>query len=169
MKIVRFVSIGGVLAALAVILQSSPVFLPVVGLALSPFSTVPIAIAAYLNVYLGAAVLFSSSLILLIISPQEALILLFTTGLLGAVIGMLLKRKSSLIMILLSAFSLTMGMCILTYLLAIPGFTEIAASFSLPLIILFFFSFSLVYAAIWSILIKRIIKLMIRIKVIDRT
>jgi hypothetical protein len=60
-RIVQFVSIGGILTALTVMLQSSPVFLPAIGLALSPFSTIMIAIAAVLNIYLGVAVLFSST------------------------------------------------------------------------------------------------------------
>jgi hypothetical protein len=168
MKIVQFVSIGGILTTLTVMFQSSPVFLPTIGLALSPFSTIPIAIATFLNIYLGVAVLFSSTLILIIISPQEALILLFTTGLLGAILGIMLYRKGIFLSILVSAVNLTVGMWVLTYLIAVPGFVEITGSLSLPLILLCFFLFSLVYVSIWSIILRRFVKLLIRIKVIEK-
>ncbi|MDG5789891.1 hypothetical protein QA612_20760 [Evansella sp. AB-P1] len=49
----KFVCYGGILTAIAVIFQASPVFLPVIGLALSPFSTLPIAIAAFLKIICG--------------------------------------------------------------------------------------------------------------------
>ncbi|MDF2484448.1 MAG: hypothetical protein K0R46_616 [Herbinix sp.] len=165
-KIVQFVTIGGVLSALTVILQSSPVFLPAIGLALSPFSTIPIAIAAVLNNYLGVAVLLSSTLILIILSPQEALILLFATGLLGVILGIMLYRKGIFISIIVSTVSLTVGMCVLTYLVAVPGFVEITGLFSLPLILLFFFLFSLIYVSVWSIILQKFVKLLIRLKVI---
>jgi hypothetical protein len=156
------------MTALTVMLQSSPVFLPTIGLALSPFSTIPIAIAAVLNTYLGVAVLFTSTLILIIMSPQEGLILLFATGLLGTIIGIMLYRKGIFISILVSAVALTVGMFVLTYLVAVPGFVEITGSFSLPLTLLFFFLFSLIYVSIWSIILRKFVTLLIRIKVFEK-
>lgn len=85
MNAVRFISIGGILTTIAVIFQSAPVFLPVIGLAFSPLSTLPIALAAFYNISLGIAMFFSSALILTLVSVQETVILLFTTGLLGII------------------------------------------------------------------------------------
>jgi hypothetical protein len=83
---VRFISVGGMLSTIAVIFQSAPVFLPVIGLVFSPLSTVPIALASFYNISLGITVFFSSALILTLVSLQETIIFLFTTGLLGIVI-----------------------------------------------------------------------------------
>lgn len=156
------------MTALTVMLQSSPVFLPAIGLVLSPFSTIPTAIAAVLSIYLGVAVLLSSTLILIIMSHQEALILLFTTGLLGTILGILLYRKGRFISIIVCAVALTVGMLVLTYIVAVPGFVEITDSLSLPLIILSFFVFSLIYVSIWNIFLRKFVKLLIRIKLIEK-
>jgi hypothetical protein len=122
MKIGKFVSIGGLLIALTVLFHSAPVFFPAIGLALSPLSTLPVALAAVINIPLGIAVFTSSALILVIVSPQEATILLFTTGLLGIVIGSLLYRKGIMISILSSSVILSLGMFVLTFVIGISGF-----------------------------------------------
>ena len=83
----QIVSIGGILTTLAVLFQSLPVFLPGMGLIISPLATLPIALAAVGSTNLGVILLFSSTLILLLISPQEAVIFLFATGLLGLTLG----------------------------------------------------------------------------------
>lgn len=156
--IIRFVSVGGMLAALTVIFQAAPVFLPAIGLVLSPLSTLPIAIAAASNILLGFSVLFSSSILLTIVSVQEALILLFTTGLLGIVIGGLLNRKGIIISTLISGLSLSLGMIVLTYVIGVPAFVEMARSLSTLLILFIFFLFSLVYSSIWNICIRKLMK-----------
>lgn len=156
MGISRFVVMGGILATAAVLLQSAPVFLPAIGLALSPFSTLPIAIAAAANISLGFTVLFSSAVILTIVSTQEAIILLSTTGLLGIVIGTLLYRKGIKITILFSSLALFLGMIFLTYLAGTPAFGDLTRSLSTPLTLLIFLSFSLVYASIWNICLRKV-------------
>lgn len=156
--IIRFVSVGGMLAALTVIFQAAPVFLPAIGLVLSPLSTLPIAIAAASNILLGFSVLFSSSILLTIVSVQEALILLFTTGLLGIVIGALLNRKGIIISTLISGLTLSLGMIVLTYVIGVPAFVEMARSLSTLLILFIFFLFSLVYSSIWNICIRKLMK-----------
>lgn len=166
-NIVKLVSRGGLLTATAVLLQAAPVFLPAIGMAISPFSTLPIALAAGLNIYLGISVLLSSVLILMIVSPQEAVILLFTTGLLGAVLGALSYRKGIVVSIIAAAISLTTGILALTYIIAIPAFKGLADSFSLPVIILMYFIFSLVYVSIWNIFLRKIANHMKKTKVMD--
>jgi hypothetical protein len=164
LKKVRFICIGGLLTTIAVLFQAAPVFLPVVGLALSPLSTLPIAIAAVLNISLGFTVFFSSALILAIVSVQETIILLFTTGLLGIVIGLLLYRKGILASILFSSITLSLGMLFLTYAAGISAFVDLAGSLSTAYTILIFFSFSLIYAGIWNICFKNFMNYLIKIK-----
>ncbi len=148
--------------------QSAPVFLPAIGLALSPLSTLPIAIAAASNISLGFTVFFSSALILAIVSVQETIILLFTTGLLGIVIGTFLYRKGIIISILFSSITLSLGMIFLTYIVRISAFVDLASSLSTPLTFLIFFSFSLVYASIWNICFRKFMNYLIKIKLIKR-
>jgi hypothetical protein len=167
MNISRFICIGGILTTIAVLFQSAPVFLPAIGLALSPLSTLPIAIAAVSNISLGITVFFSSALILVIVSTQETIILLFTTGLLGIVIGILLYRKGIIISILFSSIALSLGMVFLTYIVGISAFVDLTSSLSIPLTFLIFFSFSLVYASIWSICFRKFMNYLIKIKLIS--
>lgn len=167
MNIGRFICIGGILTTIAVLFQSAPVFLPAIGLALSPLSTLPIAIAAVSNISLGFTVFFSSALILVIVSAQEAIILLFTTGLLGIVMGTLLYRKGIIISILFSSIALSLGMISLTYIVGISAFVDLASKLSTPLTFLIFFLFSLVYASIWNICLRKFMNYLIKIRLIS--
>lgn len=166
MNISRFICIGGILTAVAVMCQSAPVFLPAIGLVLSPLSTLPIAIAAVFNISLGLTVFFSSALILAIVSIQETIILLFTTGILGIVIGTLLYRKGLKVSILFSSIILSLGMIFLTYIAGISAFVDLTSSLSAPLTFLIFFSFSLVYASIWNICFRKFMNYLKQIKLI---
>ena len=140
----RFVCIGGILISLAVLFQAAPVYLPTVGLILSPLSTLPVAIAAVINISLGLTVLFGSALILAVISFQETLILIFTTGLLGMVMGSFIYRKGIIKAILFSSIALYIGMLFLTYILGFAVFVELTKLLSTLLINLAFFLFSLI-------------------------
>lgn len=166
-KIVKLISIGGLLTSLAVMFQSAPIFIPLIGLALSPFSTLPIAIAAAVDRLLGITVLCSSALILIIVNPQEAIILIFTTGLLGIVLGSLVYRKGALISILSSAISLSLGMIILTYIAAVPAFVEFTETIKLPIAIGIFIIFSLVYVSVWFLCLRKLAKYLNLIKRIE--
>lgn len=161
----RFVSAGGLLTAIAVIFQAAPVFLPFVGLAFSPLSTFPIALAAYLKISLGITVYVSSAIILTFIYIQEAIILLFTTGLLGLTMGTFLFRKGLFVSILSSTILLTLGMLLLTYLLSIAVLGNVSTLARVPFTLLIYFSFSFVYGSIWNICLKKFIHYLIRIKV----
>lgn len=163
LKVSRSVCIGGILTALAVLFQSAPALLPGVGLALSPLSTLPIAMAAAINMALGLTVFFSSALILTFVSMQESIILLFTTGLLGITIGILTKRKGNMISILLSGVALSLGMLCLTYIVGVPAFAELTETISPPFIFLTFILFSLAYSSIWNICIRKFMNHMLKI------
>lgn len=167
MNLGRFICVGGVLTTMAVLFQSAPVFLPMIGLSLSPLSTLPIAIASVFSISLGLAVFFSSAVILAVISAQETLILVFTTGLLGIVIGTLLYRKGIIISILFSSIALSLGIISLTYIAGISSFVDLTSSLSTPLALLVFISFSLIYAIIWNVCLRRFINYLIKIKLIN--
>lgn len=167
MNMSSFICVGGILTTLAVIFQSAPVFLPAIGLFLSPLSTIPIAIAAFSNIFLGIAVFLSSVLILTMISIQESIILLFTTGVLGVVIGSLLFRRGIISSILFSSVALSLGITFLTYIVGIPGFVDLANSFSTTVAFLIFFLFSLIYSSICNICIKKFINYLTKIKIIS--
>ncbi len=167
MNISSFICVGGILTTLAVIFQSAPVFLPAIGLFLSPLSTLPIAIAAISNIPLGIIVFFSSVLILTIINIQESIILLFTTSLLGIIIGTLLFRKGIIISILSSSITLYLGTIFLTYIIGIPAFVNLASSFSTALTFFIFFLFSLIYANICNIFFKKFINYLTKLKIIS--
>jgi len=152
----RFVCIGGVLTTITVLFQSAPVFLPAVGLTLSPLSTLPIAIAAASNIFLGLAVFISSALILSMVSIQESIILLFTTGPLGIVIGAFIYRKKIIVSIISSSLTLFSGIIFLTYIINIFTFID-ARKFSTSLTLLILFTFSFLYALIWNISLRKFI------------
>lgn len=158
LKRIRFITIGGFLTALAVILQSAPVFLPAIGLLLSPFSTLPIIVAASNKLSLGLAVYFSSTLLLFFIYVQEAIIFSFTTGLLGLMIGTFLFRRGLIISILFSSIGLSLGMMALTYIIGLAAFKQLSSSFSHLLTLAIYFFFSLIYASIWNIVMHKTIK-----------
>jgi hypothetical protein len=158
------ICIGGLLTTITVLLQAAPVFLPAIGLALSPFSTLPVAIASVLNISLGFAVLFLSSMILITFNIQEALILLFTTGVLGIVIGTLLYRRGIFTSILISGIALSLGMMCLTYLIQMSAFADFTSSRSIPLSLLIIFIFSLIYSGIWNICFKKFMDYLLKTK-----
>lgn len=157
-SISRRICNGAILTALTVLFQAAPIFLPVIGLTLSPFSTLPIAIATFSNLFLGITVLISSVFLLAFISIEETLILLFTTGLLGIVIGALLYRKGLILSILGSCVALSLGILVLTYVISMPAFTDLANSFDSLLYFFLFFSFSLMYVSIWNLCLKKFMK-----------
>jgi hypothetical protein len=154
----RLISMGGVLSTLAVLFQSAPIFLPAFGMALSPLSTLPIAVAAIINVYLGLAVLLSTGFILTLISAQESMILIFTTGFLGLVIGTFLYRRGLIISIIISTIALSFGILALIYIVSIPNFIELVYILSIPLFLLILILFSFVYASIWNLCLRIFIR-----------
>lgn len=162
MNKVRFVSIGGILTAFTVLFQSAPLFFPAIGLLLSPFSTLPIAIATFYRVSLGITVYVSSIMIVAFVNVQEAVILLFTTGPLGVVTGALLFRKGIVVSIVFSAITLFLGMISLTYIIGISPFGPLTDSTSLLFTIVIFTIFAFIYASIWNVSIRKLMNRMNR-------
>lgn len=161
----RFISIGGILTTITVVFQSAPTFLPAIGLLFSPFSTLPIAIAAFYNISLGITVFLTSALFLILVNVQEAIILLFTTGLLGIVLGTFLYRKGLFVSILFSSIILSIGMISLTYIAGISAFGDLTSLDSIPFILLIYSLFSVIYVSVWNICMSKFIHYLIRINV----
>lgn len=157
---------GGMLTVFTVLFQAAPVFLPMIGLALSPLSTLPIILAGYFHLSLGIAVYLASAFLLAFVHIQESIILLFTTGLLGVGIGTFLFRKGMIISILFSSTLLFSGILLLTYVVAISPFGNNTPSNSFLITCIIFGLFSFLYASIWNVCIKKFINYLINIKVI---
>lgn len=162
----RFISIGGILTTITVVFQSAPTFLPAIGLLFSPFSTLPIAIAAFYNISLGITVFLTSALFLILVNVQEAIILLFTTGLLGIAVGTFLYRKGLFASILYSSIILSIGMIFLTYIAGISAFGDLTSLDSILLTLLIYSLFSFIYVSIWNIYVRKFINYLIRINVL---
>lgn len=147
------VSKGGILTALAVLLQSSPVFLPGAGMMLSPFSTLPVALAASMSVYAGILTLLSSAALLLLISPQEAIIFLSATGPLGLALGAFYK-KGTISTIAAAGATLFIGINILIHAAGIAAFGGLTPDSSLVFSTLIYLIFSFIYSAFWVLILK---------------
>ena len=159
----KLISIGGTFVALTVLFHSAPVFLPGVGLFLSPFATLPIALAAIISVYLGITSLFASAFVLLLISPQEAIILLITTGPLGLALG--INYSKGLVQALtVSTCTLFLGINLLTFVIGIPAFGNMTSNFSMFTAVFVYLVFSLVYSGIWVLVLKSIVQLLEKTK-----
>lgn len=154
----HLVSKGGILTALAVLLQSSPVFLPGAGLMLSPFSTLPVALAASMSTYAGILTLLSSAALLLFISPQEAIIFLSATGPLGLALGACYK-KGIIKTIAAAGATLFIGINILIHGAGIAAFGGFTQGSSLITSTLIYLVFSFFYSAFWVLVLKFFIKL----------
>lgn len=161
---VKLISIGGIFVGLAVIFQATAVLLPVIGMPLSPLSTLPIALAGIINIYLGLTVYIASALLLAFISIEECLILIFTTGILGLVMGVLFYRKGKLVSVLCSGVALSIGIGVLTYVIGVFEMGSIEASVPMGVLILVFLLFSIVYAWVWNMMVGRFVGYLSRVK-----
>lgn len=163
----RSLSYCAVLTIFAVLFQSSPVFLPLVGMFFSPFATFPIALASYESKSLGVASYASAGLILLFIYPEEALIFFLTTGIIGIPLGA--YTHSVIKSVAAAAGILFAGMNALTYLADIIIFGDTIPHASFLDSLLPYLLFSLGYSVAWLFIIKFLIKILFRLRVISKT
>jgi len=146
---------------MTVMLQAAPVIIPVIGMAISPFSTLTVMLAGSFSLYSGIWTYFCSSLFLFLISPEEAMIFIFTTGALGLILGINIKNK--FLKWLISSAVLSFGLLGLTYAVKIASFSEITADVEIIYVVILFFLFSSVYTAVWSYFSSRIINMIRKI------
>lgn len=160
----QIVCFGGILSALAVLFQSSPIFLPVFGMLLSPFATLPIAAAAASSASTGVISFLSATVIISFISPQEGVIFFLTTGSFGLVLGLCHNGKKAVHCIAISAAALFTGINILMRIAGIASFSSI--NLNMPLIIEIFVLviFSLLYSCLWLLILNLVVRLIKKTK-----
>jgi len=150
------VCFGGISAALCMLLQSAPVWLPAFGMALSPLSTVPVALAASISPLTGIIAFLSAGALLFTVSIQETLIFTFSTGLLGLAVGILINSRM-IIRSVVSGSALFCGLNMLLFVFRISLFGPISMQFwSFMQAVLALFSFA--YAVLWSDVMKLIVR-----------
>jgi hypothetical protein len=159
------VSILGGMAALSVLFQVSPVFLPIAGLLLSPFSSLPIAIGTLLYPKGALPMFLAASGIVSIVYWQEGVVFLFATGPLGIAAALAAMSSSQRWRkILVSGLILTSGILILTFIIGLPGMVEAFENLHVFTMVLVVFIFSLTYSWLWVhivlILKKRLLQLL---------
>lgn len=71
-NIVKYISLGGVLTSITVLLQSAPIFLPAVGLIISPLSTLPVAVASLPDVVMLVIMVMVSKHVMLCSTIPQA-------------------------------------------------------------------------------------------------
>lgn len=155
----KTICLGGILSAIAIFTQSAPVFLPQIGLFLSPLSTLPMAIAAKLLRRYGILSYLCAAFILFFISSQESMIFLVTTGLLGVVLGLLIHKRMSIV-ILISGVFLFFGICILIFIIGIPAFGDFLIDKSLLIRLSIYGVFSFFYTSLWSIAFRKTLRIL---------
>jgi|GEM_PF-2301224 len=145
----RNITIGALLAAISVAIQASPLYLPLVGISLSALSTLPVAVAGYLNGATGVFTFLISGAILCFWSVPQALVFLFSSGLLGLCLGILIKKRYHFLFVAgICALVLTGGFLVVGKLLGIPILPWLTGTKRLMLApVLLFCSF--IYSAIW--------------------
>ena len=140
--------ISALLAALAAVFQSAGGFVPGIGYLISPFSTLPIVVAACISMTSGFFTYVAAIGLLFMLQPGELFIFPFTTGLLGLAIGLSIKIvKRRLPVVLLSGTVLFLGISFVAFVLQFPLFGPRSALG--PAILSIVLIFSLFYSYFW--------------------
>ncbi|RDU38829.1 hypothetical protein DRW41_04535 [Neobacillus piezotolerans] len=147
---VRKLVLGALFAGIAAVLQSAGGVLPGVGYFISPFATAPILFGFTVSLWTGALSYFVACLLLLVLQPSELFVYPFTTGLLGAGLGIafaLCRRRLAIISI--GAAFLTAGILILLYAFRFPVLGPLVSGSFSPAAAGGIMLFSLLYAWMW--------------------
>jgi len=156
----KWVAFTGLLSAITTILHAAPVFLPVIGLALSPLSSLPVIIGALLLGDKVLAMFLTTTALLFLISAKEAIIFLLATGPLGLAVSLVVIptvpfwKKS-----LLSTSLLSCGTFLLIFFVGLPGLQNIVGAINIVIllgIILFSFLYSLLFMGLTLLIQKHI-------------
>ena len=140
----------GQLTALAVILQTSSLYLPLLGGFLSHFATLVIAMATTVKPKYGAAATFCTGFLLLFFTPKQIPALLLFDGPLGLWTGWAYcnypKRHYAWLM---ASVTLVLGIWVLTWILGIPVLNGLTQGTSTLTAALLTTGFALVYCRAW--------------------
>jgi len=145
----RNIIMGALLAVLASVIQASNLYLPLLGISLSAFSTLFVALSGYLNIITGLLTYLVSAVILLSWGLPNALIFMCSSGLLGFCLGVLLKRGYQFYAVaVMSSVCLSCGILTAGYIIGVPILPWLVADkrmFLFPILL----TGSFVYTAVW--------------------
>ncbi|NLK07510.1 MAG: hypothetical protein GX316_02285 [Firmicutes bacterium] len=145
----RGLAVASLLAASAAILQAAPVYLPGVGMALSPLSSIPIIVGTLLFREMALPMFLTSGALLFIASLEEAVIFLLATGPLGVSVAFFAASDMPLWQrLLFPAVLLTSGIALLTFSVGLPGLQSIVSHISVSAFVGIFL-FSLAYTSLF--------------------
>lgn len=137
------------MASLAAVFQSAGGFLPGIGYLISPLTTAPILLATLISLRWGTLSYLLTICLLFLIQPSELIIFPFTTGILGIVLGWVLRTQTSRWLgSLMCGTTLFVGICIPLYGLGFPVFGPGISSFKWSTILIIF-GFSILYSWLW--------------------
>ncbi len=123
MRKVKYLTIGGLCTALAVLFQVMPVFLTEAALPLSILSIIPIYFVTRLNSRIGFQAYMASGLLIMFITVHEGLIFFFANGIAALSLATFTNQRSSKILcIVLSTMVLTCSLLILNFAIGFPLF-----------------------------------------------
>jgi hypothetical protein len=146
-------------SAMASIFQSAGGFLPIVGLFISPFATLPIILITIISIPYGIMCYFTTIFLLMFIQPSELFIFPFTTGLLGLAVGVGFKLlKSNITIITSSGLSLVIGILLLLFVIKFPVLGPTVSTSMDWKIVLMLIPFCWFYSWIWVVLTRFLIK-----------
>ncbi|HET7579978.1 MAG TPA: hypothetical protein VFK33_11925 [Bacillales bacterium] len=152
------------LGTLACLFQSAGGYLPGIGYFISPLATAPIMLAFVLAFRSGCAAYAITLILLLLIQPSELIVFPFTTGLLGASLGVAFIRADRRISVLLSGgIALFAGILFLLFGIGFPVLGPgVASSFNWTVgcIVL---AFSILYSWVWTEIGAGLLKRLFRI------
>lgn len=145
----REITTASLLAALAALLHAAPVYLPLVGMALSPLSSIPMIIGVLLFADGALAMFLAAALLLFFINVEEAMIFSLATGPLGlatalaAIPNIPLWKRAAIPTVLL-----TCGILLLALLVGVPGIQSVIGTLTF-LGLALIFAFSLLYSLLF--------------------
>jgi hypothetical protein len=157
----KIIVTGALLAVIAALFQSVPVFFSEMLVLLTVFSAVPIYISSRINPKAGILSYFVAAILITLISTHEALLFLCTNGIVGVTLGISCYYTNKRAVIwLTSSLALTTALSIAYYGIGIPVFgAKLPGATMLQLGIILFFS--LVYNIVYyyfSVFVFRLLK-----------
>ncbi|OFD58996.1 membrane protein [Bacillus mycoides] len=155
--------ITALLGSFAAIFQSAGNLIPVIGLFISPFATLPIFFAICYSIREGILSYILTIFLLFIIEPSELIVFPFTTGLLGIALGVsFLQFKRRIYVISFSAICLFIGIMIVLDIFRFPVLgPTVHTTMDIKIITLIFilsFLYCWIYAELCRIIMNRVYK-----------
>jgi hypothetical protein len=148
----RLLVYAGMLAGLAALLQTTPVWLgEPQGYLLAILACLPIAVAALVDPKAAAYALVTATLLCLLVKPQEAWVFAFTNGPLGLAVGIAVGAGRPYWMSAgVGGVVLGLGMALLTWGAGVAAMGPGTLAWDTRILVLVYFAFALVWSAGWT-------------------